>query len=100
MSEFRKEGTSCPIPPHPIVSMELCQPCVYFRGASTFSEETEESKKRSFLEKLIKKPEFEPIKWTIVCNWPRNGSETWKPLDKPLDDYSAEEIKSMTKGAQ
>jgi hypothetical protein len=48
---------------------------------------------------MLKRPKkFKATKWTIVCNWPRNGSEFWKPLDKPLDDYSDEEIRRMTSG--
>ena len=35
--------------------MDVCSPCVYFRGASAVT--------------------GRPI--TVVCNWPRNGSETW-----------------------
>lgn len=96
MSERRREGTDCPIPPHPILSMKLCQPCVYFRGAGTHTE----WEKQTSLQRMLKRPKkAKPTTWTVVCNWPRNGSEIWKPLDKPLDDYTAEEIKFMTKGA-
>lgn len=88
MAERRVEGEDCPIPPHPVLSMDLCQPCIYFRGASSV---------RRAPDKKEVPVTREPVKWNIFCNFPRNGSDIWKPLEKPLDDYTAEEIKRMSK---
>jgi len=61
----------------PAVSMALCQPCVYFRGASSVTGDGTGG-------------------WRIVCNWPRNGSEVWEP-QRPLDDLPADEIARLTR---
>lgn len=66
----RTYDDTCPIPPLPAVHMDLCQPCPYFRGATS----------------ITGRPG-----WRIVCNWPRNGSEVWEP-QRPLDDLPADEI--------
>lgn len=76
MSERRETGSDCPIPPTPTVSMSLCQPCPYFRGAAYATGRTG---------------------WTIHCNWPRNGSSTWQPLARPLDDLPADEIARLVR---
>ena len=56
MSTVRRPGTGeyvCPLDGMS-PSMDKCQPCVYFRGASLAGQGVKE--------------------WSIVCNWPRNGS--------------------------
>ena len=80
MSERRREGTECP--KHLVaLSMEMCQPCPYFRGAGTYTElcdlegcENEEH------------PEVLPTVWDVVCNWPRNGSEIDSPPVRKIED--------------
>jgi hypothetical protein len=53
VSEIRPSGSECPLIAQARAHMTLCQPCVYFRGASLVG----------------------PEGWRVVCNWPRNGSE-------------------------
>lgn len=43
----------CPLTEIPAI-MDLCQPCPYFRGASSMPGEGRQ--------------------WGVLCNWPRNGS--------------------------
>jgi len=49
--------------------MDPCGACVYFRGAASVT--------------------GKPLH--IVCNWPRNGSETWQDPGPP-DDLTAADI--------
>lgn len=72
MSEWRETGSECPKDDSQ-VAMSVCQPCPFFRGAST----------------LTGRPG-----WNINCNWPRNGSEiaVRRPAG-PLDDQDAETIR-------
>jgi len=53
--------------------MDICQPCDYFRGASS-------------------PPGV--AGWKINCNWPRNGSDFWQP-SAPLDDLAPEAIRRL-----
>jgi hypothetical protein len=57
----RLTGEDCP-DVAPVVHMEHCQPCPYFRGASS----------------ITGRPG-----WLILCNWPRNGSEIATPERLP-----------------
>lgn len=74
MSIWRETGEDCPIPGNLPVSLDVCAPCPYFRGASMVTG------KKS---------------WKINCNWPRNGSALWAPRALPMDDLSAEEIRRL-----
>ena len=69
MSTWRPYGEDCP--EGPPVHMDLCQPCPYFRGASSLSKG-----------------------WKINCNWPRNGSDL--ALRESLDDLTPAEIARWT----
>jgi hypothetical protein len=71
MSTWRAQGECCPIEPVP-VHMDICQPCPYFRGASSRTGQKG---------------------WNIACNWPRNGSDL--ALRESLDDLPAKHIELL-----
>lgn len=53
MAEFRVEGKDwSPRDGVGTVTMDACQPCPYFRGASLGPGK---------------------VRWTVICNWPNNG---------------------------
>jgi hypothetical protein len=86
VSTWREYGEDCPIGPP--VHMDLCQPCPYFRGASSVSERCDEEGCED-----PKHPEFLPVKWRINCNWPRNGSDL--AVRESLDDMDAKHIELL-----
>jgi hypothetical protein len=57
----RLTGEECP-DVAPAVHMDVCQPCPYFRGASS----------------ITGRPG-----WLVLCNWPRNGSDIAPPKPRP-----------------
>lgn len=69
MSERRTQGTSCPLIPQARVHMDVCQPCRFFRGASTYTVSGDDGKP-----KLLPSGRPLPTEWAIVCNYPRDGS--------------------------
>jgi hypothetical protein len=62
---WRLPDDECPENPSLTAHMDICQPCPYFRGASTFT-----GRKG----------------WKINCNWPRNGSSL--AVRESLDDMT------------
>ena len=69
MSSWRSQGTSCPLIAQARVHMDVCQPCRFFRGASTHTESGEDGKP-----KLLPSGKPWPTEWSVCCNWPRDGS--------------------------
>ena len=71
MSRWRQQDEECPAAPV-LVHMDVCQPCPYFRGASSRTGRDG---------------------WNVNCNWPRNGSNL--ALRESLDDLPATAIDLM-----
>ncbi|HEX8940753.1 MAG TPA: hypothetical protein VF763_11395 [Candidatus Limnocylindrales bacterium] len=60
MAEWRSTGTPCPIDETGI-DLAKCAACRFFRGATTLS--------------AGPPPLVHGSRWTMHCNWPRNGLE-------------------------
>ena len=69
MTIFRSQGTHCPLIAQARCHMNVCQPCRFFRGASTFTQTNDEGKP-----KLLPNGKAVPSEWTVACNWPRDGA--------------------------